>query len=181
MGMPRLSQHCIQVFLNRANLANSMTDKGRALEDLICYVLEEIPGVTVTTRNKQNVFRTEEIDVAIWNERASNGLAFLPSVILIECKNWSQPVTSEELSWFHTKICNRGLSFGILIAANGITGDAQNLTQAQEILSKALAQQRQIVVITMSEILTFRNTNQVVNLVKKKLCDLVVYGGLPLQ
>jgi len=61
---------------------------GRALEDLICYVTGLIPGVAITHRNELNAFDTEEIDVAIWNDGAADGLFFLPNIILVECKNW---------------------------------------------------------------------------------------------
>jgi len=175
-----LSGRTIQRFISSGNTAQNMTDRGRALENLVCYVFGRIPGVSVTRRNTQNVFRTEEIDVAFWNERYDNGLHFLPNMILVECKNWSRAVTSAEVSYFDSIIRRRGLSFGVLVAANGITGDHIDQTEAQRILAAALAERRRIVVVTLPEIQTFRNTNQVVKLFKEKLCDLAVYGGLPL-
>ena len=38
------------------------------------------------------------------------------------------PVNSEQVAWFLMKIEHRGLEFGVLIAANGITGIAEHLT-----------------------------------------------------
>jgi len=67
-----------------------------------------------------------------WNEFFSGGLpspAF-PPYILVECKNWSEKVSSNEVSWFDTKLRDRGLFLGILIATCGITGDPQRLTDA---------------------------------------------------
>jgi|UPI000364BFF4 hypothetical protein len=58
------------------------------------------PGVAITHRNELNVFNTEEIDVAIWNDGAPDGFFFLPNIVLIECKNWSNRVGSAELNWF---------------------------------------------------------------------------------
>src|SRR5437762_7388870 len=96
--------------------------KGKTLEDFICFLFEAVPGITAK-RNKKNVFETEEVDIFLWNEFSPGGLpspAF-PPWILIECKNWSQKVSSSEVSWFDTKLRDRGLSLGILVATQGIT------------------------------------------------------------
>jgi len=44
-------------------------EKGRS----ICYVLGQVPGVSITHRNELNAFESEEIDVAIWNDGAPDG------------------------------------------------------------------------------------------------------------
>ena len=45
-------------------------EMGKALEDVVRYVLfEKVPGISVTKRNVRNVFDTEEVDVAFFNER----------------------------------------------------------------------------------------------------------------
>ena len=72
----------------------------------------------------------------------------------------------------------RGQSFGILIATNGITGDAQKIEAAHEIIRVALSEGRQLVVITRDEIENFKNTEQLVKLLQEKLCELVVSGTL---
>jgi hypothetical protein len=51
-------------------------------------------------RDKKNAFRTEEIDVAFWNEQEPDGLKAFDETILTECKNWSKPVGSMEVNWF---------------------------------------------------------------------------------
>ncbi|MBI1923298.1 restriction endonuclease [Candidatus Poribacteria bacterium] len=174
--MARVSQTRIQHFLQLGENAQTMTEQGRALEDLICYLFEKIPGISVTTRNRLNVFNTEEIDIAFWNEKDPRGLYFLPHIILVECKNWSVPVSSLEVSWFDTKLRNRGLTFGVLIAAKGITGNAEEQTGAHSIVAGALREQRQIVVITRQEIEAITDTSQIVRLFKEKLCELAVAG-----
>src|SRR5689334_15713932 len=88
--------------------------KGKAFEDLACYLLEGIPGIAIIARNAMNTFATEEIDVACKNENDPKGLGALADFILVECKGWSDPVTSEQVSWFLTKIRHRGVRFGIL-------------------------------------------------------------------
>ncbi len=129
-------------------------------------------------RNQMNAYNNEEIDVAIWNDKSHHGLNFLPNVVLVECKNWSNPVSSIEVNWFCQKIASRGLDFGVLIANNGITGDANDLTAAHNTIAFHLAQRRKIIVITREEINAFRSTTDLVRLIKEKICLLSVSGRI---
>jgi len=166
----------IQAFIEVGRNGHTTAEKGRALEDLICYVMSQIPGVAITHRNELNAFETEEIDVAIWNDAAAEGLFFLPNIILIECKNWSNRVGSAEVAWFDAKLRNRGLMFGILITTQGITGQAADLTAAHAIVAAALREGRRLVVVTTDELLEIANTENLVHVIKRKLCDLAVKG-----
>jgi len=76
-----------------------------------------------------------------------------PAIILIECKNWSTPVSSMKIAWFIMKVWGRGQRFGILVAANGITGNARDLNRANQLIARALSQGTSILVITREEIL----------------------------
>jgi hypothetical protein len=157
-----------------------MTGKGRALEDLICYVFQKVPGITVTRRNTMNAFETEEIDVAFWNERNRTGFYFLPHLIVVECKNWSHPIGSEEVSYFSQKLQNRGLDYGILVAVNGVTGSDEDLTRAHYEIAMALSRGIRIIVITREEIASLSDTVALVKLLKEKLCDLAISGTVVL-
>ena len=174
--MPELSSERIRAYLRDGDEAETTAQKGHALEDLICYVFGSVPGITVTKRNALNTFDTEEIDVAFWNEPGPNGLVNLPPIILVECKNWSAPVGSAEVAWFDRKLQDRGLDFGVLVAAQGITGDATNRTAAHQIVAGLLRDGRRLIVYRREELEALTNTDQVVATVKEKLCELVVNG-----
>lgn len=176
--MAAYSTHRILTCLRDGDIATNTTAKGRALEDLVCYLFDKIPGITISHRNSFNAFLTEEIDVAFWNERNRNGLQFLPYIILVECKNWSKPVSSIEVNWFASKVENRGLDFGILIACTGITGDRDDLTRAHHVISTHLAKQRKIVIITRKEIEQLLRSEELITLIKMKLCELAVSGTI---
>jgi hypothetical protein len=176
--MARISQIRINQFLAICDNATTKAEKGRSFEDLICYLFSKIPGISVTRRNVLNQFGSEEIDVAFWNRRNSNGLYFLHNIILVECKNWSQPLGSAEVSWFDSKLRRRAQPFGILIAANGITGNAADKTAAHDVISAALAEGRQFVVLTRQEIEDLALSIQLVELIQSKLCELAVAGTL---
>ena len=176
--MPAIDQTAVQGFMKIGLNALTTTEQGRALEDLVCYVFGLVPGIALTHRNELNVFDTEEIDVALWNDAAPDGFPFLPSLILVECKNWSQRVSSGEVAWFLTKLRNRGLDFGILISPRGITGDSQDLTAAHSIVAGALAERRRLLVLTSDELQALADTQNLAVLIKRKLCDLAVKGSI---
>jgi hypothetical protein len=174
--MPAILRATIEAYVQAGANSATAADQGRALEDMICYVFTQVPGISITRRNEMNAFQTEEIDVALWNDGHADGFFFLPNIILVECKNWSNRVSSAELSWFDAKLRNRGLSFGVLVAAKGITGNAADITAAHSIVAGALREGRRLVVISSAELLTLTDSPDVVRLVKEKLCDLAVKG-----
>ena len=159
------------------NNGESNAEKGTAFEDLICYVFGKVSGISITQRDVLNVFSSEEIDIALWNEQKPNGLPFLPNILLVECKNWSQPVSSGEVSWFGRKLESRGKDYGILIANMGITGNAQDLSSAHSIISSHLEKKRHIIVITREDIKSLDKTDDLILLIKEKLCLLSATGS----
>jgi len=174
--MERLSINRIQSLLKACDSAVTTTNQGRALEDLICYIFEKVPGIELAKRNILNTFDTEEIDVAFWNRRQRNGLYFLPNILLVECKNWSRPIGSQEVAYFVQRLQNRGRDYGILVAANGITGVAEERNRAHYEIAMALGRGLHILVLTRAEIETLTDTVQLVRLLKEKLCELAVSG-----
>lgn len=177
--MPLIDGAAVQGYIAIAlNPAATTSERGKALEDLVAYVFSLVPGISVTHRNEMNVFDTEEIDVAVFNDGAPDGFHYLPSVVLIECKNWSAPVSSIEVNWFLSKLRSRGLDFGILIATNGITGNAHDLTAAHSLVSAALLERRKLIVLTTAEIANLTDTGELSLLIKKKLCELAVRGSV---
>jgi hypothetical protein len=123
-----------------------------------------------------NTFATEEVDVAVWNDPDQDGFHFLPNLFLVECKNWSSPVSSAEVSWFDAKIRSRGLSFGFLVAIRGITGDATQMTAAHSIVAASLREGRRLLVVSAMDLRGLSSSSDLVLLVKKKLCELVLKG-----
>jgi len=174
--MAKLSSSRIQRVFERSDLAETTLEQGQALEDLVCYIFERVPGIEVAKRNVLNTFRTEEIDVAFWNSRQRNGLYFLPNIVLVECKNWSQPIGSQEVGYFVQRLQNRGRDHGILVAANGITGSAEDRDRAHYEIAMALGRGFHVLVLTRAEIETLTDTSQLVRLLKEKLCELAVSG-----
>jgi hypothetical protein len=174
--MAAFSTRKIADYFKRSDAAKTAAAKGKELEDLTVYLFEKIPGVSLSARNVKSVFDDEEIDVAFFNDQSPAGLRFLNFFLLVECKNWSKPVGSMEMAWFAWKVESRHLDFGILIAANGITGNAADGKEAHKIASSALEHGRRLIVVTRAEILALRTTEDLVTLIKRKLLQLVASG-----
>ena len=176
--MAEYDRAVIRGHLANVDNASSHAAKGKAFEELACYLLNGVPGVTVTARNALNTFATEEIDVACRNDSHPKGLANLVDFFLVECKGWVHAVNSEQVAWFLTKISRRGLRFGILIAANGITGEPEHLTCAYSLVSCELAAFGiRMVIITRAEIEALTCGEQFAQLVIEKVCTLHATGG----
>lgn len=152
--------------------------KGRAFEELACYLLGGVPGVTITARNETNTFATEEIDIACRSENDPDGLGSLADFFLVECKGWKDAVNSEQVSWFLTKIRHRGVRFGILIAANGITGEPEHLSRANFLVGVEMATFGiKMVVVTRDEIERLASGEEFARLIIRKVCVLIASGG----
>lgn len=171
-------QTVIQDYLAIVDDPPSKAAKGKALEDLACYLLDGIPGIKITARNELNTFATEEIDVACMNENDPAGLGGLVDFFLVECKGWEDAVNSEQVSWFLTKIRHRGVRFGILIAANGITGEPEHLSRAHFLVGAEMARFGiKMVIVTRQEIEQLFSGEEFGKLILEKVCRLHASGG----
>jgi hypothetical protein len=173
-----IDQGHVAALLAAGDQALTAAARGRALEDLIAYLFELIPGISLTARNELNAFGAEEIDLAFWNEGDPAGLRMFDHLILVECKNWSNPAGYPELAVFFDKLQSRGRPLGILVAAAGITGDAMSLKNAHSVLARALSQGREILVLTRHEIEQLADTDELVQLLKRKRAQLAVSGTI---
>lgn len=161
--------------LDAAHRQSTAQERGDAYTEVVRFVFESIPGVPRAKTKVRNFAGSQEIDIGFWNDEHPDGLAFLRTdVVLVECKNWTQPVSSAEVSWFDAKIRQRSLKFGIIFAAQGVTGTPTERTAAYHIIAQALAEGRRIVVITSVDLASLGSARDIIDLLKDKVLDLVV-------
>ncbi|MGE3553021.1 MAG: restriction endonuclease [Candidatus Obscuribacterales bacterium] len=153
--------------------ATTRQEKGRILEQLICFILSQIPGVLFIETNQLNAFHEEEVDVSAYNQKLENGLPFLPNVLIVECKNWSAPVGAREIRDFTRRLQQRGCDHGIFVAANGITGGTE-LLAAQAELRSALQDGYKILVVTRQELERVGEASDFIELLIRKILRLTV-------
>lgn len=172
--MPAYSRNTISRYLRKADGASTNDEKGKIFEALIVYLFSRVPGVPQIRRNVTSVFRSEELDLVIWNDKHAKGLISLNTWIPVECKSSHHPIGSHELQVFISKIERRALDFGILIAWHGITGDAVTLTGAHDHASTALMRGIRVIVITRRDIENLNSTEDLVGLIRTRICDLII-------
>lgn len=177
--MPPLDQDALAEAIARALDPDLGTvEKGRALERFAQFALGAIPGITVECFATDDVFHAQEIDVLCSNDQDPAGLPHFDHFILVECKNWADPVGSEEVNWFHEKLRARALGVGILFAMNGITGDRDLFIAANLALAEALREGRHILVLGRAEIEDLASGEDLATLLKRKRVELVARRGL---
>ncbi|WP_225731100.1 restriction endonuclease [Nocardia sp. JCM 34519.1] len=175
--MTELDPAIVRHYLDVARTAPDTDTQGKALEALAFYLFECIPGC-LAERNGVSHFRSEQIDVGVCNGKHQDGLHALPHVILVECKDWSQPVDSSTLGYFINILDNRRVEAGILIAANGITGEARDHTYAHSLGVSALARGIKVLVITTEEIQKLTCTSEFVELLLRRFLSAYMRGGI---
>lgn len=157
--------------------AEDPNDKGQALEDLCECFFSGIEGVEV--REKRARTASEEIDLLLWNGQVDQVLSKWEAVILVECKNWSDPVGVPELDAFIAKLRRRGLRNGVLVAANGVTGDFSGAAGgASRIIESALQESIHVVTLTLDELTSVQSNEDIHELFKTKLCRMFLYNPL---
>lgn len=98
--------------------------KGRLLEDLMENLLSQIRGLKIIKRNAR--LKAEEIDIIVQNNVDNTFWKTLGSPLVVECKNWSSKVGSDEIGNLAVKMTTLSpdVKTGILVAVNGISGDS---------------------------------------------------------
>lgn len=160
----------IQGFIDKgANKSLSNKVRGDALEDLFCYLLDELPGVR-TRRNAIDRFKSAEIDISVANAKEGRWLQIFPNLFMVECKNWDKPVDSKAVSAFILKLTQRCAELGIIVATNGVTGDQQDLMSAHHAIAMAQQGGRRVLVVTMEQLRKIRTTEDFEDV----LCDCIL-------
>ena len=172
--MPTISHTRILQFISVIQKSRSRNEQGFALEELLCSLFKKIPGLSITKRNEERKFDGKDIDIIIWNDQKSDGFYFLPNILSIGAHRWLEQIDSEHINWFINRLIKRGLSFGILVAMNGLVEDDGERALVRQQISSALNDERQIVILRGKDLEKISSTEQLVTLVKEKLCELAV-------
>jgi predicted helicase len=140
--MPRrYSRRVIASFLRKCDDANTNAGRGKALEDLTCYIFEKVPGVKKSSRNIIDYRRATEIDIVFLHDKFRSDLMIIDNLIfLVECKNHKNRIGNRDVSYFIRTLQKRSCEYGIFVSLNGITGNPKTLTGAQDTVADALAE-----------------------------------------
>lgn len=172
--MPDIDHTAISARLAAGDLGNT-AEKGAALEAVVAETFCQLDGVGVIKRNIIDNAGSLEIDILLYNQRHPIGLPFLPNHLIIECKNWQAAVNSATLTVFTGKLHKFRVDFGILVAANGITGDPNDRTAAHAHLRSVYDRDgRIVIVVTRAELEALRTTEDLGSLIREKYGDSIM-------
>jgi Restriction endonuclease len=109
-----------------ARASGTAPQRGRRFESLLVFMFSQVEHLDVVERNYRT--ETEELDAVI-QLRATGGRIWATlgaPLILLEAKNWADPVPQAQVSAFRVKIQGRRgtVRIGFLIGASGFTSDA---------------------------------------------------------
>lgn len=173
--MARYSQLKIIRLLRESDNAPNTAVKGAKLEELVKYLFCKIPHVTFYESNTLDDIRAHEIDVSFDNDTRHSDLYFLDHAIITECKNTGHRTSSTQVGWFIRKLQDRFVHSGILISLSGITGINDGVSNAHsEILNALTRDGIRILVITREDILSVQTTQDLADLLKRKIMKLTI-------
>ncbi len=172
-----LEPAAVRRYLHEAATGSTADAQGKAYEALAVHLFESIPGC-FAERDIISFFGAEQIDVAVGNPRLPDGLPLLPTVLIIECKDWARPVDSKTVGYFINILANRGVEAGVLIAANGITGDPEELSRAHALGISALARGIKVLILTTAEIENLTCAVDLTELLNRRYLRAITSGGL---
>jgi hypothetical protein len=173
--MPNYSKHRIQGFLNRSDAAGNPDAKGRIFEDLVVYLMEKFQGVRVADRNVLDNTGAQELDVVFWNNRVNSPFDFLDPIVISECKNEANPLSSAKCREFIAKLRSRGANNGLLVSSSGIAGQLNGYRYANSVIMDALtADKIKVIVLDRQEILSLNNTDDLLNIISEKFLNLTL-------
>lgn len=172
--MAKISQPKINQILSLIRKSESIEEQQYAMKWLMTNVLEKIPGLSVTENNDSNKSKANEIKIVCWNEQLADGLYFFPSILVVGSINWLDPVSSNHIKWFVGNMKKMGLSCGILFAVGKLTEDEAERSDTRDLISLALGDEREVVILDGSDLEKITSSEQLVALIKEKLCELAV-------
>lgn len=173
--MAKYSKAKIAKLLHESDTAPNTDVKGAKLEELVRYLFCKVPQVTFYGANLLDGVRAHELDVVFDNDTRNSDLYFLDTAIITECKNTANPIGSADVGWFIRKLQDRVATSGILISLNGITGEADGVSNAHsEILNALVRDGIRILVVKRAELLDFDSSDDLVELLKRKIMKLTI-------
>lgn len=161
--------------LKQGDVANTTKEKGDALEDVVSWIFCAMPGIKVLKRKFLDSAGSAEIDLLLYNDLHQTPVRFLTEFLMVECKNWKAAVDSVTVRAFIDKLRSGRLKVGVLVATNGVTGDAHDRTAAKNVIDRAFDKDGIVlIVITRAEIEGFRAKDDVLTFLQDRFGDAIM-------
>lgn len=117
-----------------ADAATSNAARGAALEMLIRDAFSSIDGVQHWRSRFLNSAASAEFDVCFQQDNRISPIHDLGQPLVVECKNTAGKVTAPTVRTFASKLDEVRLKWGVLVAAQGITGSGKRRSAAHDVI-----------------------------------------------
>jgi hypothetical protein len=164
----------VKRLLDESDQAATATARGAKYEELLAYVFDSVPD-SLVVRSKRNFFGAEQIDLAVSH---GGGFPGLPDKFLVECKNYGDPVDSKAIGYFLFICVSRSAELAIVVAAEGLTGNADDMTYAHSLAIAASALGCRLVVITTADLLGLGTVDDLQALLRERFLSAWATGGI---
>lgn len=150
-SLPPFSQQELHKKIESAIRAKDTYSKGTLWEDAAAYYLKYIDGLKITGKRVRAA--NQEIDISVANLSQSDALWQMGAYILVECKNYKDPVSIEEIRNI-AYICNmKGCKTALLFVVNGIT------SKAREEILRLISSDMAIVCISKEDLMNLNSSH----------------------
>lgn len=160
---------------NCQDRAQSSAAIGKALEDLVQFVFEGIPSVTLYERNVQDEDGSQEVDLLFSHLCHVSGIPIVDIAVMVECKNETARTSSAQVREFGRKLKSRSLSIGVLVTSSGLAGNPGR--NAYAAVRDELDSGQSIIVVRLDEIATAESPDLVAKLLHDRLMELRAFRG----
>src|SRR5918993_4117969 len=111
--------------------AGNTTTQGKKLQDLVEWLINEIPSCEVTLKNKLDAAKVEEKDLWFKHIPSISRLPFSDTLIPVECKNEGTPASADEIATFGRKVERSGGRDGVFVVREGLSGSTHTSAHAE--------------------------------------------------
>lgn len=148
--------------------------KGGLFEQLLVYIFDELPA-TIVEPDIISSFGTEQVDIAVSNRGA---FPSLPSVFLVECKNYRHKLDSKAVGYFLFICLSRKVELAVIVASDGLTGDSAEQTYAKSLAKAASPLGCKLIVLDRDDLLSFTTPDDVILLLERRYLRAFASGGI---
>jgi len=154
------------------NISTTPGEKGNALEKFVADLFRAYK--TYFEVRKQVRSRTSALDIHLWFKPGDDPqLKKLGEEIIVECKNWQNPVGKPEINDLAGDMVSRKCKTGILVSREGITGHSLKDAEGQRVIWFHSENNLIILVITLKDLESIGKGKNLVDLLKDKYSELV--------
>jgi hypothetical protein len=148
--------------------------RGKKFEELLDFVFSSVSG-SMVERDTRNHFGAEQVDLVVGHD---GQFPLLPSVFLVECKDYQHAVDSKAVGYFLFICLSRRVSVAVIVAANGLTGDPADSSYAHSLALAASAMGTKLIVITRADLLALTDPSDLPKLLSQRMLRATANGGV---